>query len=172
MLPCGEDLGMIPPCVPETMDELGILSLEIQRMPKEYGVKLGDTSRYPYNCVCATGTHDMDTLRSWWAKEGWELSGYAGSKRPEDASPEICEAFVREHLDSPAMLCILPLQDWLAVDGRLRYQGNPDDERINVPAVSRHYWRYRMHLTLEDLTSEKAFSEKIRSMVTSSGRNF
>ena len=172
MLPCGEDLGMIPPCVPETMDELGILSLEIQRMPKEYGVKLGDTSRYPYNCVCATGTHDMDTLRSWWAKEGWELSGYAGSKRPEDASPEICEAFVREHLDSPAMLCILPLQDWLAIDGGLRYQGNPDDERINVPAVSRHYWRYRMHLTLEDLTSEKAFSEKIRSMVTSSGRNF
>ena len=172
MLPCGEDLGMIPPCVPETMDELGILSLEIQRMPKEYGVKLGDPAKYPYNCVCATGTHDMDTLRAWWVKEGWAISGYACSKKPEDASPEICEAIIRQHLDSPAMLCILPLQDWLAIDGEIRYHGNLDDERINVPAVSRHYWRYRMHLTLEDITANKAFSEKIRSMLTSSGRNF
>ena len=172
MLPCGEDLGMIPLCVPETMDELGILSLEIQRMPKEYGVKLGDPAKYPYNCVCATGTHDMDTLRSWWAKEGWAISGYAAlsGKAPADASPEICEAIIRRHLESPAMLCILPLQDWLAIDGEIRYHGNPDDERINVPAVSRHYWRYRMHLTLEELSAHKDFTSKIRAMVTSSGR--
>lgn len=36
-LTCGEDLGMIPDSVPETMHELQILSLEIQRMPQDAG---------------------------------------------------------------------------------------------------------------------------------------
>ena len=67
------------------------------------------------------------------------------------------------------MLCILTWQDWLGMDEKLR---NPDvdQERINVPANPRHYWRWRMHLTLEDLKKQTALNDKIRVMIDGSGR--
>ena len=77
---------------------------------------------------------------------------------------------MEQHLKSPAMLCILPLQDWLAVDGAVRYQGDPADERINVPAIPRHYWRYRMHLTLEALIAQTALNAKLKGMIKGAGR--
>jgi 4-alpha-glucanotransferase len=67
------------------------------------------------------------------------------------------------------MLCILPLQDWLSTDGTLRRE-NPQEEQINVPANSRHYWRYRMHLTLEDLNTKDEFNRRLHGMISSSGR--
>ena len=67
------------------------------------------------------------------------------------------------------MFTILPLQDWLAIDGKLRY-AKPEEERINVPAICPWYWRYRMHLSLEDLLAQDAFNEKVLSMVKGSGR--
>ena len=47
MLACGEDLGMIPDSVPETMRALQILSLEIQRMPKSLGEVFADPRATP-----------------------------------------------------------------------------------------------------------------------------
>ena len=66
MLACGEDLGMIPACVPEVMDELKILSLEVERMPKSPEDACGDVARYPYRSVCTTGSPDTSSLRAWW----------------------------------------------------------------------------------------------------------
>ena len=88
---------------------------------------------------------------------------------PASAEPWICERIIDMHLDSPAMLTILPLQDWLSIDDTLRHP-NPKDEQINFPAVSRHYWRYRMHLTLEDLQANSDFAERIRKKVDAAGR--
>lgn len=175
MLACGEDLGMIPACVPSVMADLKILSLEIQRMPKNVGEEFANTAAYPYLCVCTTSTHDMSPLRAWW-EEDRDLSARffhrlygAGAEPPYFCEPWLCRRIVQEHLDSPAMLTILPLQDWLSLDGDIRYE-NPAEERINVPAQSRHYWRYRMHITLEDLISRTAFNDGLNSMVKSSGR--
>jgi 4-alpha-glucanotransferase len=67
------------------------------------------------------------------------------------------------------MLTVLPLQDWIAMDGNLRRE-NPHDERINVPANSRHYWRYRMHLTLEELLQSDDLNNMIRHKIAESGR--
>ena len=155
MLACGEDLGMIPACVPEVMKKLNILSLEIQRMPKEMGVTLADPAKYPYNCVCTTSTHDMEPLRAW-------LKG-------ED-TPENCRRIIKEHLDSPAMLTILPLQDWLSMDEDLRYKGKAEDERINVPAIPRYHWDYRMHISVEELLEAEAFNKEVSAMIKDSGR--
>ena len=69
MLTCGEDLGMIPDCVPSVMNELGILSLEIQRMPKSVTEEFANPAVYPYRCVCATGTHDTSNIRAWWEED-------------------------------------------------------------------------------------------------------
>ena len=176
MLACGEDLGMIPASVPEVMEGLKILSLEIERMPKAFGAHFADPSGYPYLCVCSTSTHDMTPLRAWWQENPevtgryWrEVLGKTGEP-PADCSPEICREIVRRHLESPAMLAILPLQDWLSVDARLRYGGNPGDERINDPSESRHYWRYRMHITLEDLLDSSEYNSMVRDMVFLGGR--
>ena len=176
MLACGEDLGMIPACVPEVMRDLRILSLEIQRMPKASGKAFDDPSLYPYLSVCATGTHDTSTLRGWWEEDPAMSERFfheilhCEGKAPFLCEPWLCEKIVNQHLASPSMLCVLPLQDWMSIDGTVRYQGDPKDERINIPAISNHYWRWRMHLSLEDLLSRTSFNARLHSLISSSGR--
>jgi 4-alpha-glucanotransferase len=177
MLCCGEDLGMIPASVPETMADLDILSLEIQRMPKDPKDTFADPARYPYSCVCATGTHDTSPLRAWWEEDRPLTQRYfnevlhCAGEAPAFCEPWVADLILGAHLKSPAMLAILPLQDWMATDGTVRYAGNPADERINVPAIPRYYWRYRMHCTLESLIGATAFNQHVKGMVDASGRN-
>lgn len=175
MLVCGEDLGMIPACVKGVMDELRILSLEIQRMPKDPALQFGDPIHYPYRSVCTISTHDMSTLRGWWHEDPQQTRDYyyymlgGWGDYPSEAPGWLCEAIVMRHLFGNSMLCILSLQDWMSMDEELRYP-DPDAERINVPANPKHYWRYRMHVTLEDLIKNQSFNEKVIAMIRDSGR--
>ena len=177
MLACGEDLGMIPACVPEVMQRLNILSLEIQRMPKDPAQTFADPARYPYGCVCTTSTHDMSPIRAWWEEDRALSQRFynealgCGGAAPYFCEPWVCRRIVEQHLWSPAMLVILPLQDWLSISPELRYKGNPADERINVPAIPRYHWDYRMHLSLEELLAAKDFNTDVATLVKSSGRN-
>ena len=172
MLVCAEDLGMIPACVPAVMNALQILVLEIQRMPKDPTTPFGNTWRYPYNSVCTTSTHDMDGIRRWWEADRAVTQRFYNEvlrepgEAPFYAEPWICERILRLHLESPSMLCILPLQDWMSIDGVLRRR-DPREELINIPANPRHYWRYRMHLTLEQLNAEKDFNTRVRDLILS-----
>ncbi|MCQ2084407.1 MAG: 4-alpha-glucanotransferase [Bacteroidaceae bacterium] len=165
MIVCGEDLGMIPQCVPSVMERLRIMSLEVQRMPKAYGVTVADTCTYPYLSVCTTSTHDMSVLRSWIENE-MPVNAVIPKLK---ADANLCQSVIEDHLLSRSMLAIFPLQDWLAIDENLR-NPNPDDERINVPANPDNYWRYRMHLNLEDLVSAGLLNDTIGNMIRSSGR--
>ena len=165
MLVCGEDLGMIPACVPEIMDRLRILALEVQRMPKNMGVSVSDPATYPYMSVCTTSTHDMSVLRTW-IEDEMEPNHVITAKK---ATVAACTSVISAHLASPSMLAIFPLQDWLSMSSSLRYK-DPASERINVPADSNNYWRYRMHLTIEKLTVARKFNEEIRQMLYLSGR--
>ena len=175
MLVCGEDLGMIPDCVPSVMSGEQILSLEIQRMPKDPKVEFGSTYDYPYLSICTTGTHDMNPLRAWWEEDRGVTQRFynqvlgAWGDAPYFCEPWIAEQVVAMHLKSPAMLTVLPWQDWVAMDGALRRE-NPHDERINVPANSRHYWRYRMHITLEELLKADNLNQMITQKIAESGR--
>ncbi|MFN0014670.1 MAG: 4-alpha-glucanotransferase [Saprospiraceae bacterium] len=176
MLICGEDLGMVPNCVPDVMQELGILSLEIQRMPKAAGATFFHPKDAPYLSVVTPSTHDMSTLRSWWEEDRAssqrffnEVLGYAGTA-PYYCEPWVCRALLAQHLHAPAMWAIFQLQDLLGMDGSLRRE-NPEDERINVPANPRHYWRYRMHMTLEALLGAEKFNGDLQKMVQDSGRS-
>ncbi len=177
MLCCGEDLGMIPDSVSGTMAEMDILTLEIQRMPKDPHDTFADPARYPYGSVCATGTHDTSTLRAWWEEDRALTRRYYAEmlhgegEAPLHCDPPVAARIVGAHLRSPSMLAILPLQDWLATDGTVRYGGDPADERINIPARARHYWRYRMHCTVESLTADAAFCRRLRDAVDAAGRN-
>lgn len=175
MLTCAEDLGMIPDCVPAVMQNLEILALEIQRMPKDPHVTFGDTHNYPYHSVCTTSTHDMGGIRFWWEEDHDKTQKYynevlqQSGAAPFYAEPWICKEIIDMHLKSPSMLCILPLQDYLAINGKIRRE-NPADEIINVPANPRHYWRYRMHLNIENLIKDTDFNDELRDMIDRSGR--
>jgi 4-alpha-glucanotransferase len=174
MLACGEDLGMIPDCVPQTMREFKILSLEVQRMPKSQNEEFGDPNKYPYLSVCTTSSHDTSTLRAWWEEDRALIDRYyhemlhCSGETPYFCEPWVCERIIDQHLQSPSMLCILPLQDWASIDASVRYPGDPKDERINVPAEVPHYWRWRMPITLEDLLSRSGFNEKVKGMIARS----
>ncbi len=175
MLACAEDLGMIPDCVPAVMQQLEILALDIQRMPKDPKQAFGNTWSYPYYSVCTTSTHDMGGLRQWWEEDREATQRFynevlhENGQAPYFAEPWVCDKIVDLHLLSPSMLCILPLQDWLSIDGSIRRE-DPREEQINVPANPRHYWRYRMHLTVAELRAHKDFNEYLASKITNSGR--
>ena len=175
MLVCGEDLGMVPDCVPWVMEQLQILSLEIQRMPKNPAYEFGHLWEYPLRSVCTISTHDMATLRGWWEEDPALTARYYNQvlgqwgEVPTAAPGWVCEEIIRQHLQSPSLLCILAFQDWLSMDEELRYP-DVNAERINVPANPRHYWRYRMHLTLEDLMRNKAFNKKMIEMIEETNR--
>jgi 4-alpha-glucanotransferase len=175
MLICGEDLGMVPDCVPDVMWQLGILSLEIQRMPKQTTAEFFHPNDAPYMSVVTPSTHDMSTIRGWWEEDRIKTQRFYNTIMGRyGEAPYFCEAWVNkeivlEHLFSPAMWSIMQLQDWMGINASIR-RDNPNDERINVPANPNHYWRYRMHMTLEELLKEDEFNEEVRTYVANSRR--
>ncbi len=176
MLICGEDLGMVPGCVPAVMEELGILSLEIQRMPKAAGATFFHPKDAPYLSVVTPSTHDMSTLRDWWEEDPAltqrfynEILQHSG-KAPILCEPWINQSILEQHFHSPAMWAVFQLQDLLGIDAELRRK-NPQAERINIPANPKHYWRYRSHIALEDLMKAEGLNGEIRKMVVESGRD-
>lgn len=175
MLVCGEDLGMVPACVPQVMRDLGLLSLEIQRMPKESGKVFFNPKDAPYLSVVTPSTHDMSTIRGWWEEDPARTQQFYNSELGMEApAPPKCDAklnsaIVEQHLRSPAMWSIFMIQDLLGCDSELRHP-DPQMERINVPAVPQHYWRYRMHISLEELLGSTSFNYFLRNAINEAGR--
>ena len=175
MLVCAEDLGMVPDCVQWVMDELRILSLELQSMPKDPNVRFGHLSRNPYRSVCTISSHDTPTLRMWWdedperTQEYYATMLYRSGNAPHPLPGWLARDIISRHLTCPSMLCVIALQDWLAIDERLRLP-DANAERVNIPANPRHYWRYRMHIDLEDLIAADDFNGNLRELIQQSGR--
>jgi 4-alpha-glucanotransferase len=175
MLICGEDLGMVPHCVPEVMNKLSMLSLEIQRMPKKSSAEFFNPTDAPYLSVVTPSTHDMSTVRGWWMEDKAKTQRFYNTILQESGdAPYYCESWIvnkiiQQHLQCPAMWSIFQLQDILSMSDALRRE-NPDDDRINIPANPEHYWRYRMHILLEDLIKQKDFTTDFKKMVLDAGR--
>ena len=175
MLVCAEDLGMVPACVDWVMNELRILSLEVQSMPKDANVRFGNLNTYPYRSVCTFSSHDMPTLRQWWDEDPsrtqvyYNTMLYKQGDAPHPLPGWLARDIILQQLRSPSMLCILSIQDWLSTDEALRLP-DADAERINIPANPRHYWRYRMHITIEELMNNVPFCTAVTDLVQQSGR--
>lgn len=145
MLACGEDLGMVPACVPGVMEKERILSLKMKGMSED--------GAWPELSVCATSSHDMQPLRMQGA---------------EDPSPRECADVLSRFLASPSMLAIFPIQDWLSISPDLR---NPDrNERINEPADPAHHWRWRLHVDVGSLAADGDFCARVRELIKNSRR--
>ena len=176
MLICGEDLGMVPHCVEGVMEELSLLGLRVQRMPHEEGREFGDTWGYEYLTVCTTSTHDMSTMRGWWGEDPSRSQRYYNivlnhpGDAPSECTPDICTEIIMQHLISPSMWAVFPVQDILGMSKDLRRPGDPRDERINDPAEAHHYWKFRLHVSLEKLIERKDLSASVFKMLAAAER--
>ncbi len=176
MMACAEDLGMVQECVAWGMNDLRILSLEVQTMPKEPFVRFGTLERYPYRSVCTISTHDTATLRMWWDEDGERTQDYYNKmlgkfgEAPHPLPGWLARDIVARHVGCPSMLCIVALQDWMAIDEGLR-RADAEKERVNVPSDAHHCWRYRMHITIEALIAAEDFNRNIRSIIKEGGRD-
>ena len=175
MLVCAEDLGLLPDCVEPVLDELRILTLELQQMPKQQGFEFAHLDSNPIRSVCTISTHDMPPLRLWWQEQPERRQRYyvtmlqKEGKAPEQLPAHLAEEIIARHLYCPSTLCILQLQDWLAMDMELRSK-QPQNERINTPSDAYNRWQYRMHLTIEELIAATKYNNKVRTMITRSKR--
>jgi 4-alpha-glucanotransferase len=176
MLICGEDLGMVPDCVPDVMKQLGLLSLEIQRMPKDPKKDFFHPNDAPYLSVVTPSTHDMSTIRGWWEEDPERIQQFYNHELGQwGEAPAYCEAWINQaivlqHLYSPAMWSVFQLQDLVGISAALRRE-DPHQERINIPANPKHYWRYRMHLSMEELMKEVSFTNELKGYIEASGRS-
>ena len=146
MLACGEDLGMVPDCVPGVMDHERILSLRMRGMENE--------GPWKQLSVCATSSHDMETLRM---------------QCDHDPEPWEVRNMLWEFLASPSMLAIFPLQDWVALDKRFR-RADRNVERINYPADSDNHWKFRIHFNLNELMQESELNVAVTGLLKDSSR--
>jgi 4-alpha-glucanotransferase len=166
---------MVPPCVPEVMNQIGILGLEIERMPKAEGKEFFHPDDAPYLSVVMPSTHDMSTIRGWWEENREQTQRFYNNMLGQyGEAPETCEAWINkkiilQHLYSPAMWSIFQLADILGMSEKLRAE-DPKEERINIPSDPNHYWHYRMHLNLETLIKENEFGDELKTYIKESGR--
>ena len=175
MLLCAEDLGTLPDCVEPVLDDLRILSLQVQRMPKQPGVDFGHLDANPVRSLATISTHDMSPLRLWW-QEHPELAQYyyttmmqKEGRAPQQLPAHLAEEIIARHLYCPSMLCILTLPDWLSMDQTLRAKA-PQQERVNTPGDAYNRWQWRMHITLEQLIIAERYNKKLRTMIERSKR--
>lgn len=175
LLLCAEDVGPLPDCVAPVLDELRILTLEIQRLPKQQGYEYAHLEANPVRSVSTIATHDMEPLRLWWQQQPDQRQRYyvtmmqKEGRAPEQLPVTLAEEIIARHLYSPSMLCVLQLQDWLAMDSELRSK-HPQQERVNTPSDPYNRWQWRMHLTIEQLLEAERFNHKLKIMIQRSRR--
>lgn len=176
MLVCGEDLGFVPNCVPPVMNELGLLGVRIQRMSTEAGKEFNNPANYPYLTVCSPSCHDVTPLRAWYEGDAqlrerffYEALNATNPTPPEQCTPDIVRTVIQQHLSCPSAWAVFPIQDLMALSGV--YARRPaTEEVINDPTVTKHYWRYRMHVNVEDLATDPSWVQQIKDMLVEGGR--
>lgn len=173
MLVCAEDLGAVPNCVPEVLEELKILALRIERWTRTWsqeGQPYIPAMEYPRLSVCTTSCHDTSSLRGLWSEEGFDRSFYwkhlgQTDDAPTTLGPDSVYTILDHLFGSNSLLAIPPLQDYLALGTRW-LPVNPDEERVNIPGtVGPHNWAWRMPCSVEDLSAEDALNETITELV-------
>ncbi|KAI7733269.1 hypothetical protein M8C21_007244, partial [Ambrosia artemisiifolia] len=167
---CHEDFACASKFLRYVMQELGLIGLRIQRMPSEADLEFGIPSQYDYMTVCAPSCHDCSTLRAWWEEDEDRRRSFfktmvgSDSLPPEKCVPEI-------HVESPSMWAIFPLQDLLALKDE--YTTRPaTEETINDPTNPKHYWRFRVHVTMESLLKDTDLTTMIKGLVCASARSY
>jgi len=161
MLPCAEDLGAVPSCVPKVLSKLKILGLCVVRWfcdNKAAGEPFIPFEKYPQLSVCTLAVHDTSTVREWWEKEADQkkFSGFLGvPSLPKIYNPGTAKVILSKTASARSRFRVFQIQDLLHLSNNW-YSANPADERVNVPGtVSDFNWTYRLPATINEIAKDK-----------------
>jgi 4-alpha-glucanotransferase len=172
MLVCAEDLGAVPDCVPDVLQELDILGLKIERWARDWAVSgqpYQDPANYPRLSVCSSASHDSSTLAGWWEESGTDLGYYCETIGLDTSSakltPEIAAYILKRLLLSNSLLAIFPIQDYMTLVAGYTPE-DPEQERINIPGtLDDTNWTWKMPVSLEDLQADKSLVQALSSLL-------
>jgi 4-alpha-glucanotransferase len=160
MLPCAEDLGAVPACVPRVLSKLNILGLRVVRWFREWeknGQPYVPFENYPQLSVCTPAVHDSSTVREWWEKEAdqEQFSGFIGiPSLPKIYNPGTAKIILSKVASARSCFRVFQIQDLLHLSNNW-YSENPADERINVPGTVNDFnWTYRLPAAIEDIAGD------------------
>lgn len=158
-----EDLGFVTDSVKQLVRDCGFPNMKVL----EFAFDSRDTGsrndylphNYGENCVAYTGTHDNQTITSWFATISDKERKTAREYLCDEYTPDdkLCKLFIALIMRSCANLCVIPMQDWLGLD---------DKNRMNTPSTVGENWKWRMKA--EDM-SEQLCAE-MRTMAEIYGR--
>ena len=173
MLPCAEDLGVVPPSVPRTLQALDILGLVIPRWARRWdepGQPFVHPRDYTELSVCAPSVHDTSTMREWWEKEEggptfWRALEIEGTPSSEFL-PETARPLYRALQKGASRICVYQMQDFFVLAPEL-LDPEPKRERVNVPGTYNEInWSWRMPIDIEDLIAMNNLTEELQDLST------
>ena len=161
MLPCAEDLGAVPACVPKVLSQLNILGLRVVRWHREWE-KQGEPyipfEEYPELSVCTPAVHDSSCLREWWDREAdqQQFTDFLGvPSLPKVYNPGTARIMLSKIASSTSMYRVFQIQDLLHLSN-LWYAADPASERINVPGTTNDFnWTYRLPALISQLAKDE-----------------
>jgi len=161
MLPCAEDLGDVPSCVPRVLTKLNILGLRVVRWFRIWdreGQPYIPFDEYPKLSVCTPAVHDSSTVRQWWESEidQAQFSGFIGvPSLPRIYNPGTAKAILSKAASARSLFRVFQVQDLLHLSNKW-YSENPADERINVPGTDNSFnWTYRLPAIISEIAKDK-----------------
>jgi 4-alpha-glucanotransferase len=170
MLPCAEDLGAVPDCVPKALAKLGILGLRVVRWHRawdEEGQPYIPLEDYPELSVCTPAVHDSSTVREWWEREADQglFSGFLGvPSLPRSYNPGTAKLVLSKTAAAASRFRVFQIQDLLHLSNRW-YAEDPAAERINVPGTYTEFnWTYRLPGFIEEIEKEEDLVAAIREL--------
>jgi 4-alpha-glucanotransferase len=164
VLPCAEDLGVVPECVPAVLNDLGIPGLRVLRWSRHWQdpwQPFVGPAEQDELAVLTTSVHDSEPLLDWWHQAPqqerqafWQSFLDWQGPATADMSQETYGYFLQKVYQANNRLVINPLADLLA---KTKYfPDDPAQYKINTPGtVSRDNWALRYSFCTEDLANEK-----------------
>jgi 4-alpha-glucanotransferase len=161
MLPCAEDLGAVPDCVPRVLAKLKILGLRVIRWFRDWnaeGQPYIPLEEYPELSVCTPSVHDSSTLREWWDREvdQQHFCGFIGyPSLPRIYNPGTAKIILHKAAAAASRFRLFQIQDLLHLSPKW-YAPDPASERINVPGTANDFnWTYRLPASIANLSHDE-----------------
>jgi 4-alpha-glucanotransferase len=170
MLPCAEDLGAVPDCVPQVLAKLKILGLRVIRWFRDWekeGQPYIPFNEYPELSVCTPAVHDSSTLREWWDREADQqlFAGFIGfPSLPRVFNPGTAKIILHKAAAAKSRFRVFQIQDLLHLSPRW-YAPDPASERINVPGTYNEFnWTYRLPASIGELAKDEDLIKAVKEL--------
>ncbi|GHV85604.1 hypothetical protein AGMMS50230_12120 [Spirochaetia bacterium] len=170
MLPCAEDLGAVPDCVPQVLSRLHILGLRVirwfRRWDKE-GQPYVPFDEYPELSVCTPSVHDSSTLREWWNTEADQetFAGFIGMPSlPRVYNPGMAKIVLKNAAAAASRFRVFQIQDLLHLSQKW-YAADPASERINVPGTANEFnWTWRLPTPIGEIRKDGDLVQSVKEL--------